>query len=146
MKTLTTTRGKCLCGTVQFSLEGHRFGLYQCHCSECRKISGSHSNASVLVPLQQFNWHSGEARITAFTHRTGYRSDFCSTCGSPVPNRLKDLAWYWVPAGLLNPEADLQVKAHICLASRAGWDLIARQGRCYDSVPDLDELLSVLAR
>jgi hypothetical protein len=34
-------KGECLCGDVEFEIKGDLPNLYQCHCSLCRKVTGS---------------------------------------------------------------------------------------------------------
>ena len=84
-------KGECLCGSVSFEIEGDLPNLYQCHCSLCRKATGSSANAATLVNEEHFRWLSGQSEIRSFQKPTGYRSDFCSVCGSPVPFNLRTL-------------------------------------------------------
>ena len=46
--------GKCLCGEVQFEILGDLPNLYQCHCSLCRKVSGSSSNSAMLIEAKNY--------------------------------------------------------------------------------------------
>ena len=78
-------RGNCLCGAVVFEIVGEAPRLYQCHCSLCRKQSGSTANSSLLIESESFRWLGGEDRISSYVKEFGFRSDFCSRCGSPVP-------------------------------------------------------------
>jgi hypothetical protein len=55
--------GKCLCGEVRFTLSGELPNLYQCHCSLCRKVSGSSSNAAFKIDLAQLKWDAGEQLV-----------------------------------------------------------------------------------
>ena len=90
--------GKCLCSAVQFKITGDVPNLYQCHCSLCRKQSGAASNAATLVHKDKFSWKSGEDKITRYKMEDGFTSYFCSICGSPVPNPLRDTDKIWSPA------------------------------------------------
>lgn len=136
--------GHCLCGKVDFEIEGSHFKLYQCHCSLCRRQSGSLSNAATIVPNERFRWLRGADSISSWTKASGYRTDFCSTCGSPVPNPLRNLPYTWVPAGLLEATEGLEVVAHLNVASRAHWDSAPLQGACYDALPNLSEFIALL--
>lgn len=137
-------RGQCLCGKVEFEIDGNRFKLYQCHCSLCRKQSGSQSNAATIVPNEKFRWLRGIENISSWKKESGFRSDFCSACGSPVPNPLRGLPYFWVPAGLLESGGSLKIAAHLCVASKAAWELASLQGACYDKLPNLSEILALL--
>lgn len=137
-------RGKCLCGEVEFAVSGTLPNLYQCHCSLCRKATGSSANAALIVPSENFQWVGGQDRITSYVKNTGYRSDFCSKCGSPLPNPLGSKAEYWIPAGLLEDNANLEIAAHLHVGSKASWDAVASSGVQYQEAPDLVSLLKVL--
>jgi hypothetical protein len=132
--------GKCLCGAVRFELSGVLPKLYQCHCSLCRKVSGSSSNAAFKVDLSQLAWSIGEDMIRQYESESGYKSHFCSQCGSPLPNlTANDSAW-WVPVGLLEDDAGLELGAHLFVGSRASWDVIAGAGEHFDEMPDAETL------
>ena len=137
-------KGSCLCGAVRFEVEASALGIYQCHCSECRKITGSAANSSCLVPRDHFTWLSGREEIRSYVHTSGYRSDFCGICGSSAPNEFRDKPYYWVPAGALENTSLPSVKAHICIASKADWEHSPEAGVRYAEVPNLSELLEVL--
>ena len=72
---------------IQFEIIGPRPKLSQCHCSLCRKRGGSSSNALIVVDAENFGWLAGERLISSYRKATGFRSDFCAQCGSPVPRR-----------------------------------------------------------
>ncbi len=134
-------RGKCLCGLIEFEIIGVVPKLYQCHCSLCRKQGGASSNTAAIVAKEQFQWLSGQEHISSWVKDTGFRSDFCSNCGSPVPNPLSSSPYYWVPAGLFEGDAQLKVSAHLFVGSKASWDVIASPGTQYETMPELSEIL-----
>ena len=136
--------GTCLCGSVEFELSGELPKLYQCHCSLCRKQGGSASNTATIVSADKLSWKSGRELISSWVKDTGFRSDFCSRCGSPVPNPLRDTPYYWIPAGLLEDTERLEITAHFFVGSKASWDLTGQQGIHYDGVPELSEFISLL--
>ena len=102
-----TVRGACLCGAVSFELDGPLPKFYRCHCSLCRRQSGTAGNAATLVATERFRWRSGQTQVGSWTKASGFRSDFCRACGSPLPNPLRGQPYMWVPAGLLDTEAAL---------------------------------------
>lgn len=136
--------GKCLCGEVAFEILGSIPRLYQCHCSLCRKQSGTASNAATIVGARKFRWLNGEQALSSWCKDSGFRSDFCAACGSPVPNPLRGLPYYWIPVGLLETDAPLRFAAQLHLASRAPWDACDGDGLHYDSMPDLSAFLELL--
>jgi len=137
-------RGKCLCGSVEFEVAGNCPRLYQCHCSLCRKQGGSSSNTATIVGAENFRWLSGQELISSWVKDTGFRSDFCSKCGSPVPNPLRSTPYYWVPIGLLDVERSLQIVAHVFVGSKASWEVNSQQGLRYETIPKLSEFIALL--
>ena len=138
--------GKCLCGAVGFVVSGTLPNIYQCHCSLCRKSTGAFANAALIVPPNQFEWLSGQACIHSYESESGYRSDFCAKCGSPLSNPLTGKTGYWVPVGLLEDKANLEVAAHVHVESKSSWEVIAAGGVHYLDAPDLDCLLPLLRK
>lgn len=136
-------RGKCLCGKIEFEITGTAAKLYQCHCSLCRKQSGSASNASFIAAAENLRWISGQENISSYVKHSGFRSDFCGQCGSPVPNPLRNTAYVWVPAGLLD-DYPFEIIAHLHVASKASWDSIPAAGIRYDTMPELSKLIELL--
>jgi len=116
-----TAKGKCLCGSIQFSISQDLPNLYRCHCSLCRKTSGGSSNTATLVPKDAFAWISGQSLISTYQKESGFRSSFCQHCGSPVPNEIHSKDDMWVPAGLLETTQNLETVVDIYTASAACW-------------------------
>lgn len=115
-------KGACLCEAVTFEIAVTPERFYRCHCSLCRKQSGTGYNLATLVNEADFSWLSGESQIASWRKPTGYRNDFCASCGSTVPNRLLDMPYIWLPVGLLNESADMQCTGDYCTDDAMPWD------------------------
>ena len=111
-------KGRCLCGSVEFSISVDELRVYQCFCSLCQKQSGTESNLATIVPESEFSFDAGSELVTVWTKETGFTSHFCKRCGSPVPNRLREKAYYWVPVGLLDEGVEGLIVSHIYTASK----------------------------
>lgn len=134
-------KGSCNCEKVSFEISNDVTGLYQCHCKLCQKQSGSTSNTACIVSASNFTWSSGENYITHWKKDSGFTSHFCNQCGSPVPNRLRDSEFYWIPMGLVE-NLDIKITAHLCCSSKADWDLIQDSAIKYDDMPsDMDSFI-----
>lgn len=139
-------RGRCLCGEVEFEILGELPNLYQCHCSLCRKQSGSVANAATIIDAHQLRWVKGAASVRTWKKDTGFRSDFCITCGSPVPNPLGDMPYYWVPAGLLEDTDGSTITTHYHVSSKARWETRPEKGNIHEELPDLAKVLKELKK
>lgn len=116
-------RGSCLCGNVAFQLEGEFTKFYLCHCSRCRKTSGSAHCANLFAPNATLTWLKGADEVT-FYHlpETRFARTFCKTCGSMMPTDAKSRQLVVVPAGCLDSDVEVKPHAHICCDSKANWD------------------------
>ena len=116
------TSGQCLCGAVRFSLEVEPRYFYRCHCSLCRKQTGVVHNLATLVKADDFRWLAGQALISSWQKPSGYRNDFCSSCGSTVPNPLRQPPYFWIPLGLLDVELSSVCIGDFCTDDAMPWD------------------------
>lgn len=136
--------GKCLCGQTMFELNMLKIKAYQCHCSLCRMQSGAVSNLGTIVPAEKFSWLSSRDHIKSWSKESGFSSDFCRHCGSPVPNKLRGMDYYWVPVGALIDAASVEIVAHLCTDSKAVWDYIPGDLVQYGSLPDIHMFINEL--
>jgi hypothetical protein len=129
--------GSCVCGAVQFELT-HVVGPFElCHCTRCRKTSGSAFLAAVGVRRSDFRWLRGRELVQAFSapilrEPPPYRSCFCKHCGSPMPDPDDTSEVFEVPAGVLEGELGLAPDKHIMVEQRPTWFAI------HDALPQLD--------
>ncbi|MBN8243164.1 GFA family protein [Nitratireductor aquimarinus] len=115
--------GSCQCGAVKFQISGPFESFFLCHCSRCRKDTGSAHAANLFSTVAKITWLSGEDRIKTYrVPESRHEKSFCSECGSAVPGIQMDGALLVVPAGSLDTPVDIRPNAHICLSSRANWD------------------------
>ena len=121
--TTRKTPGSCLCNIVQFEISGDFDAFFLCHCSRCRKNSGSAHGANLFATTATIAWLSGEENVASYRLRdTRHERSFCRTCGSALPGVRMGGALLVVPAGSLDGPVEIRPTAHICCASRADWD------------------------
>jgi hypothetical protein len=102
-----------------------------CHCSLCRKATGSVGNAILIVPKDRFRWLSGEDHGETFALRETYTITRCKTCGTPLPAETDETNVY-VTAGTLDEPLGAGIRTHLFCASRADWDRDADGARYFD--------------
>ncbi len=129
-------QGSCLCGGVRFEISGNVSAIGQCHCSLCRKVSGTASNSALLTARGSLRWTQGEELAQIYTRPTGWTTAFCRVCGSPLPLPHPSGKLFWLPAGLLDDDPGTRVEQHIYVGSKAAWDEIAGTALQYkDAAP-----------
>jgi hypothetical protein len=125
--------GSCLCGQVQYEIEGKISPIWLCHCSKCRRRTGSAFHASAICKAEQFSWRTGEDSFREYEDTPNYVSRFCGHCGSPVPQQLRGTELVFLHAGALDGNLERTIDHHIFTASKASWFEIC------DEHPQFDE-------
>lgn len=127
-------QGACLCGGVRFEISGAFEHFFLCHCSRCRKGSGSAHGANLFATKAEIAWLSGEDKVTVFALAgTRHARSFCATCGGALPSVQGPLLV--VPAGSLDTPVTKRPDAHINVASRADWDCALDNAPSFDALP-----------
>lgn len=117
------TTGQCLCGAVKFQISGDFENFFLCHCTRCRKDTGSAHSANLFSSKAKITWLSGGTVVRNFKlPGSQHAKSFCAECGSALPSIQMNGDLLVVPAGSLDTRIDKRPDAHICYGSRAHWD------------------------
>ena len=123
-------RGSCLCGGVTFEVTEPFVRASHCHCSRCRKHSGTFGLTMVRVPRAGFRLLSGEELIRVWRPPDGGAvKAFCSGCGSSLFG-----AWWpegeeiSIRIGALDDDPGIRPQYHTYVDSRAPWDELPDDG------------------
>lgn len=118
-----THSGSCLCGAVQYKVDGDFERFYLCHCQHCRKDSGSAHAANLFSTSAALTWVLGKDNVVFFNLlSTRHSRSFCSVCGSALPCLQAEGKLLVVPAGSLDTAVPNKPDAHLFIASKANWD------------------------
>jgi hypothetical protein len=131
------TSGSCLCRKVRYELTGN-MGVFQyCHCSRCRKVTGSAHAANLFVSPDKFKWLSGEELVGRFDpENTKYFATcFCKNCGSTLPWLSKSGKVIIVPAGTLDEDPEIKPTQNIFCGSRPAWYMAAESLPEHEGMP-----------
>jgi hypothetical protein len=121
---------------VRFEVSGPLGPLGYCHCSQCRRASGSAFGANADVAKSDFRIAVGEDLIREFESSPGNFRAFCSRCGSPVYKRSNERPGVVrIRLGTLDDDPHLKARVHVFVADKAPWYEIT------DSLPQYPERL-----
>ena len=129
--------GSCLCGNVSYQITNH-LGIFQyCHCSRCRKFTGSANAANLFVRKADFQWLTGEDQVGVYyPPLTKYfATAFCKTCGSSLPWQSKGRDTMVIPAGTLDDDPGIKPVNNVFYASKAPWHVVASDLPTFDELP-----------
>jgi hypothetical protein len=112
--------GSCLCGGIVF--EAERVALMRhCHCSSCRKETGSAFGTLAVVKPEDFRFVKGADLVQYYDYPPDGRRAFCRVCGSKAPLPLLGSTIVAVPAGLLDTDPGVRPVLHQFAGSKACW-------------------------
>ncbi|MFL5944831.1 MAG: GFA family protein [Gaiellaceae bacterium] len=121
--------GGCLCGGVRFEVEGEPDAVRYCHCTSCKKLSGSGHTANLRVPSDAVRIVSGQELLRTYQPPEGSAKTFCSACGSnlfgggwPSSERAS------VRVTTLDEPPELTPAGHLFTRSLAPWETLPDDG------------------
>ena len=129
-------RGSCLCGAVKFEVIRFVGPFELCHCSRCRKATGSAFAPMIGVEASDFTWVSGREEVVSFEapvieQPPGFQTSFCRHCGCAMPSHDAAEGWFEIAAGVLDDDPGILPDRHIFVDCGPSW---------YDVTDDLPQL------
>ncbi len=118
--------GRCLCGGVRFEVTGPFLCAGHCHCSRCRRHSGTAVCTQGRVAREHFRLLAGDELIRAYRPDEGATKAFCVRCGSSLfGGTWPEGPEVSIRLGALDGDPGIRPQYHTFVASRAVWDEIA---------------------
>lgn len=116
-------QGSCLCGVVTLEIHGSIESIIHCHCSKCRKNSGTAYATNGFIATKDFVVKTGKDSIACYETSPGKKRHFCQNCASPIfssneqsPDRLR------LRLGILDSDIAERPTSHNFVSSKANWD------------------------
>ena len=130
--TVRTLAGSCLCGAVRYEVaDAFEYALI-CHCSNCRRATGSAFKPFGGIPRDRLRLTQGAENLLIFGDATTHDAH-CRSCGSLLYSLVRDASYLHVTYGTLIDPPTLRPQKHIFVGSRAPWLEIT------DDLPQSDE-------
>ncbi|MBL4733008.1 MAG: GFA family protein [Rhizobiaceae bacterium] len=112
-------KGSCLCGGVNYEVNGPLRPITVCHCTQCRKQTG-HFYAATATDADNLVIR-GEENLTWFHASKDAERGFCKTCGSALFWRHSAEKHISILAGSLDGETGLKIEKHIFVADKGDY-------------------------
>jgi len=132
-----TLVGKCLCGAVQYIVDDEFGYALNCHCSNCRRATGSAFKPFAGIERGKLCVASGEDMLMIFGNPSAAHDVHCKACGSLLYSVVREGAFVHVTMGTLVDEPSIRPTAHIFVGSKARWFTIN------DDLPQFDEHVAI---
>jgi len=118
---MTILNGSCLCGKVKIQVPDEFEYMGNCHCSECRKFTGSDYSSVGGISSSKFSFSSGEEYVTTYQKSAETELAFCKRCGSSLYSRKITGGKHNIRLGILDSVPTQKPDFHIFVGSKAPW-------------------------
>ena len=112
--------GKCLCGAVHYAVADEFVYAANCHCSNCRRTTGSAFKPFAGIGRNRLRIIKGEDNLM-IVGEANANDTHCSLCGSLLYSVVRDGAFVHVAMGTLVDDPGIRPRAHIFVGSKAPW-------------------------
>ena len=121
--------GSCLCGGVRFQVTLPFRRANHCHCSRCRKHSGTFGLTQGRVPREGFRLLEGAELIGVYRPDGGAAKAFCVNCGSSLfGGTWPEGPEVSIRLGALDGDPGVRPQYRSHVANRAPWDELPADG------------------
>lgn len=130
--------GKCLCGAVAYVASGPPVVVAQCHCEECRRLSGTGHTVGAMFPSKAVAL-TGD--VSKFNYVSANGSEvtkaFCAGCGSPIyGTNTRSPDHMTVTLGSMDDARGLDIEVVIFTRDRPHWDQLDEAVVTFETQPD----------
>jgi hypothetical protein len=112
--------GKCLCGAVHYAVQDEFVYAANCHCSNCRRTTGSAFKPFAGIARDKLDLVKGADKLMIFGGENAHDAH-CKACGSLLYSLVRGGAFVHVAMGTLVGEPTIRPTAHIFVGSKARW-------------------------
>ncbi len=124
--------GSCACGAVRYEVADEFVYAANCHCSQCRAVTGSAFKTFAGIERDKLELTQGLDNIVVFGEED-LNDTRCGVCGSFLFSVVRDGAYVHVAMGSLVDAPSIRPTEHIFVGSKAPWFEIT------DDLPQFDE-------
>jgi hypothetical protein len=124
--------GKCFCGAVHYAVADEFLYAMNCHCSNCRRTTGSAFKPFAGIERGKLAITKGPDDRMIFGDE-GANDTHCKRCGSLLYSVVRDGAFVHVALGTLVDDPTIRPTKHIFVGSKAPWFTIT------DDLPQYEE-------
>jgi len=112
--------GMCLCGAVRYSVQDEFKYALNCHCSQCRRSTGSAFKPFAGIERDKLQVTEGQDALLVFGEERNHDAH-CGKCGSLLYSVVRDGTYAHVTFGTLLDAPAIRPTAHIFVGSKAPW-------------------------
>ncbi|MET3650324.1 GFA family protein [Dyella japonica] len=112
--------GQCYCGAVRYQVHDAFVYAANCHCSQCRRTTGSAFKPFAGIEREKLAVVQGANGLLIVGEPDGHDAH-CAACGSLLYSVVRDGAFVHVAMGTLVDAPSIRPNKHIFVGSKAPW-------------------------
>ncbi len=112
--------GKCLCGAVQYEVADRFLYALNCHCSNCRRTTGSAFKPFAGIERGKLTVTQGADGLLIHGGDKAHDAH-CRRCGSLLYSVVREGGYAHVTMGTLVDAPTIRPSRHIFVGSKAPW-------------------------
>ncbi|MHC2466295.1 GFA family protein [Bradyrhizobium embrapense] len=112
--------GECFCRDVRYEVADAFGYALNCHCSNCRRTTGSAFKPFAGIAREKFTVTSGAEGLLIYGDELTHDAH-CGRCGSLLYSQVRNGAYVHVTMGTLCDAPTIRPTAHIFVGSKAPW-------------------------
>jgi hypothetical protein len=112
--------GRCLCGAIEYAVEDDFRYALNCHCSQCRRATGSAFKPFAGIERAKLTLVRGADAVLRYGDERTHDVR-CKACGALLYSVVRDGAFVHVALGTLADAPTIRPTAHIFVGSKAPW-------------------------
>jgi len=109
-----------MCGAVRYTVADEFAYALNCHCSNCRRTTGSAFKPFAGIERHKLAIEEGQDQLLVFGNENA-GDIHCRRCGSLLYSVVRDGRFVHVTLGTLVDNPSIRPSAHIFVGSKAPW-------------------------
>jgi hypothetical protein len=132
-------KGRCFCGAVEYEVHDAFEYAGMCHCSDCRRVTGSAFKPFAGILKEALTVIKG-ADVTTRNDKGDVHDVHCRICCSLLYSVVREGRYAHVAMGTLTDDPAIRPTEHIFVSSKAPWftitdDLPQYAGHSFEGPP-----------
>lgn len=127
--------GGCMCGAVEYTVKDAFQYALNCHCSQCRRTTGSAFKPLAGINRPDLEVVRGVDATMTYGDAGAAHDIHCRICGSLLFSVVREGAYVHVPMGTLMDVPTIKPEMHIFVGSKAAWFDITDDLPQHDTLP-----------
>jgi hypothetical protein len=133
---MSAPTGQCYCGLIRFEFSDEPTEVSFCHCSICRRLTGSAFGAYLETSNESLRILTGAEKLSKYKPTARLEKRFCSNCGVTLFTNHADFSGHtYVSLGVISDAREILPQYHQFVGSKAKWHQIGDELPQFEKCP-----------